>query len=144
MICPIHKIPLRKRDGKFGAFFGCVHWPHCDIIGDHGYDGREVYSTQSDRAERRAAHDAFDRIWMHRHMTRRAAYAWLAASLALPASETHIKYFDAKTCRRVVEIARAQYAALSDARAVRRESKRRAKQSRREERAAKKRMEHAR
>lgn len=57
------------------------------------------------RAAKMAAHAAFDPVWRdERAMTRRGAYAWLAAQLGIPREDCHIGMFDAPQCRRVVEI----------------------------------------
>lgn len=47
-----------------------------------------------------AAHLAFDSIWKGGHMTRSAAYAWLANELVIPAEACHFRFFDAATCER--------------------------------------------
>jgi hypothetical protein len=56
---------------------------------------------------RKAAHAAFDPIWMEGDMSRRKAYAWLAQSLGLSVEETHIGVFNVETCQRVITLAKA-------------------------------------
>lgn len=48
------------------------------------------------------AHKAFDEIWREGFMSRRAAYAWLAAKLDLPPEKCHIGMFNPETCKEVI------------------------------------------
>jgi hypothetical protein len=50
------------------------------------------------------AHNAFDPKWRGGVLSRREAYAWLAAELDLNPSSCHIGMFDVDTCKRVVEV----------------------------------------
>jgi hypothetical protein len=59
------------------------------------------------RNARKAAHAAFDPIWMEGDMSRGKAYAWLAQSLGLSVEETHIGVFNVETCQRVITLAKA-------------------------------------
>jgi hypothetical protein len=58
------------------------------------------------RALKRAAHDAFDPLWLTGALSRSAAYAWLAEALGIPRDECYIGMFDEATCERVVEVCR--------------------------------------
>lgn len=72
------------------------------------------------RQWRKRAHDAFDPLWGRRGeegpkrpkagkpSARAKAYAWLAAALGIPPAECHIGWFDAATCRRVVDLCKAR------------------------------------
>lgn len=51
-----------------------------------------------------AAHAAFDPLWKHGPLSRRAAYDWLAIKLRLHRDDTHMVLFDEATCQRVVWI----------------------------------------
>lgn len=51
-----------------------------------------------------AAHGSFDQLWEGGHMSRGAAYQWLADQLGIAKSECHMVYFDADTCNRVRSI----------------------------------------
>lgn len=48
------------------------------------------------------AHEYFDKIWLHKFMTRHEAYAWLSQVLELPSEYTHIGMFSEATCQRVI------------------------------------------
>jgi len=50
------------------------------------------------------AHDAFDKIWIKRRLSRDNAYYWLALQLELPRELTHMGMFDIEQCKKVVEI----------------------------------------
>ncbi|MDD2878560.1 MAG: zinc-finger-containing protein [Acidiphilium sp.] len=62
------------------------------------------------RLSRRAAHRAFDPLWIatvgrsgtSRAKARKRGYAWLAARIGIPVKKCHIGYFDEPRCRRVV------------------------------------------
>lgn len=56
------------------------------------------------RADKSAAHAAFDPIWRHGDMKRGDAYKWLAGQLGIEQSECHISMFDRVTCRKVIQI----------------------------------------
>lgn len=58
------------------------------------------------RDARIAAHAAFDPLWQSGRMKRSAAYRWLAETLGIEPTETHIGMFDEATCARVVEAVR--------------------------------------
>ena len=60
------------------------------------------------RLAKQRAHAAFDPLWKSRHMTRSAAYEWLAGVMELPVSQTHIGMFDNAQCRKAVEASRAK------------------------------------
>lgn len=64
------------------------------------------------RKARSAAHFAFDVIWRSGRIPRWEAYAWLAQQLELPTHLCHIGMFDVDTCRRVIELSRANYDAI--------------------------------
>ncbi|GAL23023.1 hypothetical protein JCM19235_1324 [Vibrio maritimus] len=58
------------------------------------------------RADKSAAHAAFDPIWReHKFMKRTDAYKWLSEQLNIDREHCHIGMFDRVTCRRVVETA---------------------------------------
>lgn len=61
------------------------------------------------RIAKQQAHAAFDPLWRSNvNMKRKDAYAWLAKQLGIERKRCHIGYFDVETCRRVVEICRAE------------------------------------
>jgi hypothetical protein len=53
---------------------------------------------------RHAAHQAFDRIWKLRIMSRTQAYQWLAGQMNLPAQNCHMGMFTQSQCEQVVTI----------------------------------------
>lgn len=65
-------------------------------------------SPHPDPAVRRArqeAHRSFDRLWREGHMTRAAAYRWLASRLGVPEPDAHMgKIEDLSTLRHVVRL----------------------------------------
>lgn len=103
--CPTHKCDLELKHGRFGGFFGCPHYPHCDIIGAWSkHDGLFRVSTQDDRTARIEAHATFDPIWQSGCATRSELYAWLAEQMGLERDKCHIQHFDEATCIRVIEL----------------------------------------
>lgn len=59
------------------------------------------------RLAKRQAHVAFDKIWQHKHLTRRKAYAWLARQMGLTLETCHIGMFDVNQCEQVVRMCAA-------------------------------------
>lgn len=61
------------------------------------------------RQAKQAAHAVFDPLWQDgRFNSRRRAYQWLAGQLGIDVNDCHIGMFDVETCRRVVEICKAE------------------------------------
>jgi len=84
-----------------------------DCRGSHAAhpDGRPV-GTPADARTRKAralAHDAFDRIWRTKRMTRDLAYAWMRQELSLSKEECHIGSFDGPTCKKLVQTVRESF-----------------------------------
>lgn len=52
------------------------------------------------RRARWRAHEAFDRIWEHGHMSRKEAYAWLQAAMDSPVA-VHVGELGTEECLRV-------------------------------------------
>lgn len=60
-------------------------------------------SAKKQRARaRNLAHAHFDSLWKSGRMSRRTAYAVLAACMRMTTSECHISQMKPKTCRKVV------------------------------------------
>lgn len=53
------------------------------------------------------AHNAFDPIWINKHMSRTAAYAWLGKKLSLTPAECHIGMMSDNHLRMTVAVCRA-------------------------------------
>lgn len=115
-----HRPDLRHRSFwrcECGAFVGCHPGTTKALGAPAGPETRQA---------RRAAHDAFDRIWLcnpfstsqARKQARSDAYAWLAGQMGLPVERCHISYMTADKARRVVAICeeRKHLARLSERR----------------------------
>lgn len=57
------------------------------------------------RKWKQRAHSCFDWLWKGRHMSRGAAYRWLAEQMNLDTKEAHIGLFDVKQCKQVIKLA---------------------------------------
>lgn len=57
------------------------------------------------RNARMRAHSKFDPLWKGEHMSRGAAYAWLADAMGMHPDECHIGQMDAPTARRAADLA---------------------------------------
>ena len=55
------------------------------------------------REARRLAHNHFDNLWEHNHMTRVSAYKWLAGVLDIEEEDCRIAMFNKETCFQVVD-----------------------------------------
>lgn len=110
LACPDCGAPMRLywQDPQRPPWYTCTDWPACK--GAHGarWDGAPmgVPANKETRLARRLAHRAFDPLWARGHMTRTAAYAWLATRMGLPTDRAHISQFTAEQCHRVVAICR--------------------------------------
>lgn len=97
----------------YGVSYG--EWPWAFLCADCGaYVGLHPFTSiplgtladASTRDARKRAKAAFNPLWQGHRMTRAEAYAWLANSLGLPSVDVcHIGWFDAATCKRVVDAA---------------------------------------
>lgn len=101
--------PMELRNSRFGKFWGCTKFPMCK--GAHGAheDGRPL-GIPADRATKQLrikAHEAFDRLWKGRQMTRSKAYRWLQEQLGLSSAACHIGQFDADKCKQVIKVCQA-------------------------------------
>ena len=63
------------------------------------------------REAKKEAHFYFDKLWaakikkgFTKNKARGSAYKWLSSKLGIPASETHIGWFDIDMCKKVIEI----------------------------------------
>jgi hypothetical protein len=99
-----------RQDLWHKSFWLCICGAYC---GTHagtetplGYPAGPI--TRRARSE---AHKAFDSLWRGRGapMNRRAAYAWLAEAMRLPAGECHIGMMTAAQARRVVELSEQRW-----------------------------------
>lgn len=94
---------MRQRNSRFGRFWGCVRYPHCDgKVGTHP-DGSPVGTPAPPevRKARIKAHAVFDPLWLNGGLTRAEAYQLLAAHFGK--TEVHIGHMGVEECERVVQ-----------------------------------------
>lgn len=92
-----------------GAYVGC-HPPSKMkngemTAGDHPL-GRLANAEL--RTAKKAAHAAFDPIWMRGALSRKDAYKWLAEVMGISRKDAHIGMFDVDQCRAVVAAVKAR------------------------------------
>lgn len=95
--------PLYKKD--YGPIYIC--WPCKSWCGVHKGEPKKSLGRLANeelRILRKQAHEAFDPIWKSNYKSRVEAYKWLSANLAIPFKYTHIGYFGAETCKKVIEL----------------------------------------
>lgn len=90
---------------RTGYVYVCSHYPTCDAyVGVH--PGTKIpMGTLADpalRQKRILAHRSFDSIWKNGIMSRAQAYHWLADTLCLSETQTHIAQFGTYLCDRVI------------------------------------------
>jgi hypothetical protein len=89
---------------KFWRCESCGAHVGCHDAGKNG-DGTVPLGRLANAELRRwkqRAHAAFDPLWKARHMSRRAAYAWLADQLGISVANCHVGMFDVDACKAVV------------------------------------------
>ena len=91
-------------------FYSCEHWPTCNGTLPANRDGspRGEPRTKELQSWRSRAHEAFDPIWKHGHMTRGRAYDWLKQKLGWD-YEPHMGSMTIEQCQRVMEIVKTHY-----------------------------------
>jgi len=111
MACPYCGGSMRRRDSRYGLFYGCSGYPTCTAtVGCHP-DGRPLGTPANEplKKARIEAHAAFDVLWKGKPPpARMKAYEWLAGALGILFTQTHIGMFDQATCERVVELCKAR------------------------------------
>lgn len=60
------------------------------------------------RLKRIETHQVFDSFWKQRHMSRTAAYKWLAKKMNLTAETAHIGGFEMDQCQKVIDLCRKE------------------------------------
>ncbi len=81
--------------------------------GNHGChaDGTP-YGAPGDartRRARKAAHEAFDRLWKYKAMDRDGAYAWMRKRLGLTREAAHIGSLGADDCERLASAVKKEF-----------------------------------
>jgi ssDNA-binding Zn-finger/Zn-ribbon topoisomerase 1 len=102
--------PMVLRTSRYGKFWGCSQFPECK--GTHGAheDGRPlgIPADKETKLARIGAHEAFDRLWKSRKMTRTQAYSWMQEAMNLPKDEVHIGRFTKEQCIHLVALLKAK------------------------------------
>lgn len=103
--CPRCGGELVLKDGKYGLFYGCSNYPHCDVAhGAHQHNGQPL-GKPADRETREArirAHEYFDVLWETGVLSRKRAYTWLAR--AMGRKSVHIGSLTKEECEQVVNL----------------------------------------
>lgn len=88
-------------------YYVCARYTACDAYVAAHKDTRMPMGTLADknlRCKRIEAHKAFNRLWESGLMSKKQAYRWLQASLALPEQEAHIGRFSTFRCEQVIQM----------------------------------------
>lgn len=88
-------------------YYVCARYPTCDAYVAAHKDTRLPMGTLANRdlrCKRIEAHRAFNRLWESGLMSKKQAYRWLQASLALPEQEAHIGKFSTFRCEQVIQM----------------------------------------
>lgn len=92
----------------YGRSYGMIYYcPNCIAwVGVHRGTSKPKgrLANAELREWKKAAHAAFDPLWMQGHKKRNEAYHWLASRMGLAPDEAHIGKFDVAQCRQVVQI----------------------------------------
>lgn len=86
-----------------------------ECCGLWSWGGKPLVDRRTHEA-RKAAHEAFDRIWKEGLMSRSAAYAAMRKALRLTEARAHMSFMDAGTARRAAAWSSTTYASLSGVR----------------------------
>jgi len=110
-VCAECQSPMILRESLYGKFWGCSQFPKCKgSHGAHQADGRPL-GIPADKETKRArieAHEAFDRLWKSRKMSRTQAYSWMQKAMDLPKDEVHIGRFTREQCIHLVALLKAK------------------------------------
>lgn len=104
--CPKHGKSLVFTTGRFGGFYCCEHYQNgCDITANKSKFDQHFHMTdQQTRDARKAAHEAFDRLWKDGGMKRFEAYKWLSRALGISGTQCHIQHFNVVQCDEVLKL----------------------------------------
>jgi zinc-finger-containing domain len=104
--CPRCGCEARVMRTRFGNRHEC-----CGLWSWHD---RPLVDAKTHEA-RRAAHDAFDKVWKDKPTKRETAYAMLAKRLNIPLKDCHIALMSAKQAKMVPKIAKQMIEYLENA-----------------------------
>lgn len=99
-------------------YYVCVRYPACDAYVAAHRDTRLPMGTLADKAlrqKRAEAHKALNRLWLSGLMTKKQAYRWLQAKLALPEPEAHIGKFSLFRCEQVIRLCHSHFPTMDKA-----------------------------
>ena len=104
------KIYPHRKDLHHLRFFYCDNGHDPAYVGTHKYG--KSFGTLADAETRKArsqAHQAFDRIWKDKLLSRSKAYRVLSRYMNLPLKKTHIGMFSATQANEVVSFSKDLY-----------------------------------
>lgn len=112
MRCPDCGAGMVKRDGKFGAFYGCSTFPACkgSVPCNKAGDVTATPANAETRELRRRAHIVFDALWKGGAVKggRRGAYRWLRKVMDVTADKAHIAQFNKEQCELLIAYAKVE------------------------------------
>ena len=102
---------LMLKPSKYGPFWGCERWSTTGCNGSvsaHKADGRPMGTpvTADVKKVRRAAHEAFDKMWNSPDSptTRDKAYQWLQRAMGMTPEQAHIGQFGIPECEKLLSL----------------------------------------
>lgn len=127
--CPYCGVPAKLVDSEivyrgrsYGMIWLCQKHPECDAyVGVHKGTIKPLgrLANAELRKAKKAAHDAFDRLWRFKvergaepREARAAGYRWLSEKLGIEQRFCHIGMMDVRECERVVKLCKPYAARL--------------------------------
>lgn len=94
---------LRKKNEKIYQCQNCGA-----RVGCHKGTDRPLGNVANEmlRLKRIETHQIFDSFWKRQHISRAAAYKWLAKKMNLPEGAAHIGDFEMDQCQKVIDLCR--------------------------------------
>jgi hypothetical protein len=90
---------------RYGRSYMCYYCKPCGAyVGTHNNTTVPLgtMANQELRKWRKEAHNAFDRVWKNKRISRKEAYRWLSKTLGV--KEIHIGESDIFTCKEIIKI----------------------------------------
>jgi hypothetical protein len=107
--------PLALKPSQYGVFYGCTQWAVTGCRGSHSAhkatgEPMGTPATAETKDARKAAHTAFDQLWMGGPINwkRDAAYQWLKEKMGLT-EEAHFGNFTLEQCQRAIAFVRQEF-----------------------------------
>lgn len=103
--CPECGSIMYLRDSKYGKFYGCVRYPHCQAIWKSDKDGNPIgtFADKNTKKWRVIAHCLLDSLWKSGEMARTDAYKWVQKTMNINEKEAHISMFDTHKCKELIK-----------------------------------------